>query len=150
MAKLSGLTWPERRCLGQAVVMLPMTALALRVLGFRRVRSALHRFAPAPLPWASPTGTSISARQIAHLVGVAAQYVPAWVTCLPRALTLEWLLRRQGIEPDLRLGVRKVAGGCEAHAWVEHQGLALLERRDVAARFVPIGFGESLPGREVR
>lgn len=48
-------------------------------------------------------------------------------TCLALSLTLWWLLERQGIESQLRVGIRKENGKFEAHAWVERDGAALNE-----------------------
>jgi len=48
-------------------------------------------------------------------------------TCLEESLALWWLLRRQGIGSDLRVGVRKDGEKFEAHAWVERDGIALNE-----------------------
>ena len=75
------------------------------------------------------------AAEVARLVAAATQYGPHRASCLPVTLTLSWLLRRQGIMTDLRLGVRKVAARLEAHAWVEYQGLPLIDDPDVHERF---------------
>jgi len=48
-------------------------------------------------------------------------------TCLTRSLALVWLLRRQGLAGELRIGVRREAGEFLAHAWVEHDGTPLNE-----------------------
>jgi hypothetical protein len=53
---------------------------------------------------------------------------------LIESLVLWWLLRRQGFDGDLRIGVRKHAGQLQAHAWVEHRGQAL---NDAGDGFVP-------------
>jgi hypothetical protein len=56
-------------------------------------------------------------------------------TCLHRSLTLWWLLRRQGVASELRIGVRKEQGRFEAHAWVERAGVALNDRADIGQDF---------------
>jgi Transglutaminase-like superfamily len=45
--------------------------------------------------------------------------------CLKVSLAFWWLLARQGIASDLRVGVRKDGAKFEAHAWVECVGVAL-------------------------
>jgi len=40
-------------------------------------------------------------------------------SCLAKSLTLWWLLGRQGIPSQLRIGTRKEKEKFEAHAWVE-------------------------------
>jgi hypothetical protein len=74
---------------------------------------------------------------MARLVDAAARRGPYSATCLPRSLTLWWLLRRRGIDSYLRIGVRKAAGRIEAHAWVELRGLVLNDQGDVSQRFAP-------------
>jgi hypothetical protein len=62
-------------------------------------------------------------------------------------LTLWWLLRRRGIDGELRIGVRKVAGQFQAHAWLEYCGAVLNDRADVSQRFA--SFGRSIAPAEV-
>lgn len=59
-------------------------------------------------------------------------YCPTW---LHRSLTLWWLLGRQGIASELRIGVRKEQGRFEAHSWVEYEGVTLNDELDVGSRF---------------
>ena len=61
------------------------------------------------------------------MVRAAARYGLGHPTCLQESLALWWLLGRQGIPSDLRVGVRKHADKFEAHAWVERNGIAMNE-----------------------
>ncbi len=54
------------------------------------------------------------------MVNIAALRGPFRPTCLERSLVLWWLLQRDGIQSDLRIGVRKDEGELKAHAWVEY------------------------------
>jgi hypothetical protein len=74
-------------------------------------------------------------RAIVRLAQGAAAWSWFHPTCLHRALTLWWLLRRQGVASELRIGVRKEQGRFEAHAWVERAGVALNDGSDVNVRF---------------
>lgn len=133
LAKFLGLTWPERRYFLFALVLLPMTALSLRFFGLRRTQAGL---AEADCRCATPDDTALPrARQTARMVAAASRHGPYRATCLPMSLVLMRLLHRQGIDADLRLGVSKAAPGIEAHAWVEHRGLPLIENHDVHERF---------------
>jgi hypothetical protein len=136
--KFRRLSRPEQRVLLQALLLLPFTALALRWLGFKRWQSVLARLAPLPEMPDEDRAESLvrQARGAARMVRAAAWHGPYPAGCLPQSLTLWWLLRRQGIASDLRIGVRKEAGRLEAHAWVEHRGLVLEENNDVCRRFV--------------
>ena len=77
------------------------------------------------------------ARATARLVQAAARYGLFRPTCLPQSLVLWWLLRRQGLAGELRIGVRPEPSRLEAHAWVEFQGQPLNDGADVARRFAP-------------
>jgi hypothetical protein len=48
---------------------------------------------------------------------------------------LHWLLRRRGIENQLRIGVRVEGDGLAAHAWIEIAGEPINERPGVCASF---------------
>ena len=136
-SKLWRLSPAERLALAQAQALLPLTALALQVGGFRRCQALLARLAPAP---AAPAGGGEAAalgraRAVARMVEAAARRGPFHATCLPRSLALWLLLRRRGIDGDLRIGVRKEAGRLQAHAWVEWRGVVLNDGGDVRTRF---------------
>jgi hypothetical protein len=127
----------ERRLLLEAGLLLPALAVALRALGFQRVFSALARLAPAGTPpdrSGSPSLLS-DARATARMVRIAAAHGPVTGNCLKRSLALWWLLRRQGIASDLRLGVRRETDGIDAHAWVECAGYVLNDSDDVRDRY---------------
>lgn len=56
-----------------------------------------------------------------RMVKAASRYVRG-ASCLPQSLVVRRLLRAQGIETTIRIGVRKSSGLLDAHAWVEHAG----------------------------
>jgi hypothetical protein len=60
------------------------------------------------------------------------------MTCLPRALSLRWMLGRRGIPAQLRIGVQKNSMGMSAHAWVEVEGEGIGEPGDIAGKFKPL------------
>ncbi len=111
----------------RALVMLPFVGLSLRIRGFESTRSALQKtVSPATLRLDSD---SIS-KQIAltaHMVNAADRRGLFHPSCLVKSLTLWWLLGRQGIASQLRVGIRKESGNLEAHAWIEREGIALNE-----------------------
>lgn len=63
----------------------------------------------------------------AHMVSVADRNGLVHPSCLAKSLTLWWLLMRQGIAADLRIGIRRENEKMAAHAWVERNGAALNE-----------------------
>ncbi|MBA3765833.1 MAG: lasso peptide biosynthesis B2 protein [Acidobacteria bacterium] len=135
--KIRELSWYERRVLVQSCVLLPLTAVALRLIGLKRWQSALAYLARIDVsrpmaqvdPWRQTYAT-------ARMVKAAANNGFYRANCLQQSLALWWLLRRQRIISDLRIGVRKESGKFEAHAWVEFRGTALNETGDVHERFI--------------
>ena len=135
LAKLRSLSAPERRELLLALVLLPAIEIALRVGGLRLVHRAIG-------PKSCTRGDSgrrgaLGAPELARLVAAAARWGPCRPSCMVRSLTLQCLLKRHGLDSQLRLGVRKAGRRLEAHAWVEHQGRPLIEPANVGQNFAP-------------
>ena len=130
-----GLSWAERWILARTLVLLPITAASLRALGFGRTQALL-----LPDSGSAPSRTDQAlADSFARIVHGAAPWSPLPANCLPRALVLCRLLRRRGLQAELRLGVGKPEGEFAAHAWVEHAGRALAEPEGNGQRFAPLG-----------
>ena len=75
------------------------------------------------------------AHRLHRLVELASRLHLLSITCLPRALTLNWLLARRHISSSLRIGVAKLPSGMQAHAWVEVAGVPIGEAENIAERF---------------
>jgi hypothetical protein len=116
----------ERWVVLEASAELPVAWLAMRLLGFRICKSVLTQ--PSVIAEHSrinaPTALGM-ARRIAHLEAVTAANLFFRATCLEQSLVLCWMLRRRGMNPELRIGARKEASRFEAHAWVELNGTVL-------------------------
>lgn len=144
-SKFCRLGWLEQSVLLQAMVLLPLMALGIRILGLHRIQAVLAWLAPLAGGRAEIEGEGIwqQADMIARLVTVAAWHGPYSPNCLQRSLTLWWLLRRRAIPSDLYIGVRKRANQFEAHAWVEHENRVLNDATDIRRQFIsfdrPIG-----------
>ena len=138
LAKLRALTGAERRLLLVSLAATPLVAAALSIFGFRRLHAAMASW-PRPRSARFPTGQAASARTLstAKAVAIAAGSGPVRATCLRRSLLLWWLLRREGIETVLRVGVNRESGTLHAHAWVEYLGRPLNDADDIALRFPP-------------
>ena len=135
LSRFGKLTALERGTLFRALLLLPAIGLGLRVLGFRKVQAMLHNYRVAGSCEPAPNSTLKIALTATSMVSIAARRGFYRASCLPKSLMLAHLLRRQGIAADLRVGVRKVAGALEAHAWVEHNGQPLNDGIDVHERF---------------
>lgn len=146
--KLLRLPLAEQWLFVQALLLLPVNALALRLLSFNCWRGVLSKRAAHEEH--STLGSDIQnsativaqARRIARVVNWAARYGFFAANCLQRSLTLWWLLRRAGINSELKIGARLNGRQCEAHAWVECLGAVLNDSADVASQFPP--FSSSL------
>lgn len=124
-----------------AVMGVSVVALALRLVSLRAIRRVIAATS------AHAITASVSperATRIAKLVSAAARRSPMESTCMARALALHWLLRLRGMESSLRIGVRKRGESLEAHLWVEHGGLPLMEGTDPHEAFAAF---DALPAR---
>lgn len=154
--KLHKLSRLELTLLAQALLLLPLTALCVRFFGFRRLYAAMAKLSrgdkcvAATVTQSQPRADAkclTQAYAIARIVSLASWRGFYRANCLQQSLVLWWLLRRQGIETDLRIGVRKHEQRFEAHAWVEYLGIVLNDRNDVHQRFAPFA-GAILPLKE--
>jgi len=137
--KFTELSRSEQWSLVQAFLALPLIGLGLRLLGLRRLQALLSHW-PLKKPRGVPQEQIITVAQAqGRLVQVAARHGLYRPTCLPQSLALWWLLRRHGIEANLRIGVKSVDSGLEAHAWVELQGQPLNDDLDVHRHFRAFG-----------
>lgn len=132
------LTRSERYQFLLALVLLPLSNLAVRPLGFSRWRFAMEPGRPAADDDADLGDSALTrARTAARMVASAARNGPCTGTCLQQSIVLCWLLRLQGLKGDLRVGVRRQEHRLEAHAWVEYLGVVLNDEADIRQRFAP-------------
>ena len=132
------LSWRDRGLLVRAWGLLCVVATGLQVVGFRRTQAALTPGAGAP----AGRHDLDEAQAIARLVHAAANRNPFRPNCLARSLVLCRLLRLRGLAAELRIGVAAPGGAFAAHAWVEHDGVALAEAESSVQAYAP--FDEAL------
>jgi hypothetical protein len=116
----------------RAAAVLPVISVSLKVRGFQATQKfLLHSF---PIARRASQKNSIDivgdlerTELTSRIVNAAIRHVWRASTCLEKSLALWWLLGRQGIACELRIGARKLEGKFEAHAWVEREGAALSE-----------------------
>jgi hypothetical protein len=147
LTRFAALTPSERRLLTEAVTVQPAIRLALRVAGFRRCHLALSRLAHLSALSGPRTLAAREAIRASQLVRSAERAGLLDQNCLLHSLTLWWLLRRRGIDSDVRIGVRRIGDAIQAHAWVEHSGEALGQDDDVARRFPPLASTSDIVAR---
>ena len=117
----------ERRARGlflRAAVLLPLVRLSLRVRGFGATQAMLRALLSGSKK--ALGREQDSAQLTARMVKAAGRHGLVRASCLEESLALWFLLARQGISSDLRIGIRR-EGDFAAHAWIEHDGCALNE-----------------------
>jgi hypothetical protein len=130
--------------------MLPLIAFSLRLRGFKYTKEALQN----KLPLNSPPGmteedTAEILNRACRMVRAAARYGIFRPTCLVESLALWYLLQKQRIPAQLRIGVRRLPEKFEAHAWVEYQGVALNQSEEEHRHYAAFDSGLSnLPGEK--
>jgi hypothetical protein len=127
LRRFSALERPAQILFLRAILLLPLVSLSLRWRGFRETQTVLERFLSKANPEQNFAEASRRAALTAHMVNVADRHGLVHPSCLAKSLTLRWLLERQGIASELRIGIRKENEKFEAHAWVERDGAALNE-----------------------
>ena len=118
----------RRRLIGCAIGLWSMHA-SLAVLGYGRTRQLVERRSANPSPHPATAEEIADAQSLARLAAIAGRHGMGEGTCLRRALLLHGWLRRRGLDPVLHLGIPDAAStaALRAHAWVELEGVPLLE-----------------------
>jgi hypothetical protein len=127
LRRFSALERGSRGIFLRAAMLLPLISLSLRMRGFRKTQASLQKFlstSQEPADTSSPHRADVTVRMVRAAVRHAGLGHP---TCLEESLALWWLLGRQRISSEVRIGVRKRDEKFEAHAWVERDGTALNE-----------------------
>ena len=104
---------------------LPVIAAALRLFGYVKTRRWLEHYSRTDRARMPTPGEFSAAMDLAQLAAIAGRHGPIRATCLRQSLLVYWLLRRRGLMPELKIGVRKQELVVDAHAWVELAGQAL-------------------------
>ncbi|HJU42917.1 MAG TPA: lasso peptide biosynthesis B2 protein [Vicinamibacterales bacterium] len=133
--RLPAWTWAAarlgpRRSIWSGVVGLAVTRILLRRIGLRGTLALL-----------AVTLKNHPRRQVderiqsvfAHRLRSAAIMCPLRTACLEQSICLLWMMRRQGVDANLRIGVAPFP--FLAHAWVEHCGRPVNETADSIAMF---------------
>ena len=141
LKKLGSLAAPQRKTLAFALLVLPAMTVCVRLLGLQKTR-VLFGVAQIARP-VRPQDCAARplVREIARLTHVTASYLPFSISCLPLALTQMWLLNRNDLPSELRIGVRRRKVGIEAHAWIEYCGEPLTEPMAVHENFAAFDAG---------
>jgi hypothetical protein len=114
-----GLAWSEYLLFIEAVFLLGIVKLGLKLLSFYPLHKFLIKIAQIICMLWGPCQVSID--KVIWSVRVIAPYLRA--TCLPQALVTQILLSQCGYSTRLHIGFTINKGGqISAHAWVESEG----------------------------
>lgn len=128
----------ERGMFFRGVLLLPTTALALRLIGLRNVERWLDwRRKRDSRGTESVYEKQVVAEAARRMTEAASRYGIIHGNCLSKSMVLWHLLRREGFEAALHVGGRRSSRTFEAHAWVELEGAAINDSADVRKRFAP-------------
>ena len=140
----------------RAVALLPAISLSLKVRGFRATQNSLlgyhKQFQSGSREVVADRLPSESeyCQLTARAVNAAARNVWRRATCLEKSLAIWSLLRRRGIASQLRIGARNMGDKFEAHAWVEHEGVAINEPEDLHRHYATFDTAFPVPTPEVQ
>ena len=139
--QLRALSLFEWRVMLVAMLLLPVVALSLRILEYKKTRNNLSRFISDESGQKEPNPSEMQmACVIARMVAVAAGHGPYRANCLKQSLVLWWLLARHGISSEIIFGVLKEKEGSPgAHAWVECYGTNMSDTEKIQQRFLAFG-----------
>jgi hypothetical protein len=129
------LSGSQRASLVAMMIALPSIAVALRLFDYQSTRQWLERHSLRAGSRSAGAGDFAAAQDLANLASIAGRHGAIKATCLRQSLLVYWLLRRRGLNPDIKLGVRKHDGIFDAHAWVELDGVALAQSDPVHQPF---------------
>jgi Transglutaminase-like superfamily len=142
--RFSALPPPAKLLFLRAVLLLPLLSLSLRLGGFRSTQRFLQKRLGRAQKVSRNSAAESRVALTSRMILAAARNSPIPSTCLERSLCLWWLLARQGVATQFRIGVRKDREKFAAHAWVECDGIAVGEPQAPHLHYTP--FVEEISG----
>ena len=122
LSRLDAREWAD---LAVCWMVVPAIGLGLWACGLQAMR---RRLATSTRPTTLVDEATIRRlSQMPRWISIAARRSPWRAKCLTRSLALQWILRRHGMESDLRLGVRREGAVVLAHAWIDCAALPGLD-----------------------
>jgi hypothetical protein len=121
------------------ITLVPLVELGVRTIGFKRVFNLLNRF---PEKTSDATEKTKLFNKHGFHMHLFQRNFPYLGRCLARSLTAWFLLKKKGIETELKFGMKKENGELLAHAWIEYEGVPL--RTDSTAHNEYVAFTDSV------
>ncbi len=119
-------------------------AVSFKIAGVATTQSRLRAWSERASRSGQPRAANSVVRQALRAQRMVRRATGLGAGCLARSFTLWALLRRRGIEAELRVGYRKRDGTIEGHAWLEYEGAPINETAGVVETYIlashPTGF----------
>lgn len=128
----------ERTLIVQAIGLLHITPIAMRIFGMQRWLNLLGQWTPITPSKTITTPTEL--KQVHWLNVQAVNHSPVRGACLSRSINLWWLMRRRHIDTEIRIGVRGKGDKFRAHAWLEYQGQPINAGEQTVQRFTLLDY----------
>ncbi len=130
----------QRHALVKAFFLLGLIRLGLWLLPFQQLYQLLVRWSePIAKPDYPPSADAKPVRWAVWAVEMSCLYMLGHPKCLARALTVFFLVRRRGMQPDLKIGVMKQGDhGIVAHAWIEINGQTVIGALPDLDSYIPL------------
>jgi hypothetical protein len=118
LVKFLSLTRREKKLLCEAIILLSLSNLCVRVIAFRRIDKLLR------LRWLNAIQRGMEHEQeytlVQHSISRAANILPWKSLCLSRSIAKFIMLRRRGMSAIMFAGVKFSSNSTlDAHAWVD-------------------------------
>ncbi len=131
----------SKRFVLRTILILPMTHAGLKLFGLNRLLPRIQSLSPDIRELPEPSLQEV--QTYARLFSAVARRCPLPLQCLGRSVALCWLLRQQGIDATVHIGVRKENNALDAHAWVQSGNFVINDTENVAERYTRIVPGYS-------
>ena len=136
LRKFFARSWTDRKLLVRAFVLVCAVRVGLWALPFRTV----HRLAECPVTPKAMTPEEVrrDLRRIVGAVEAMSRRLLGNKPCLTQALAAQRILRQEGIDSALRIGVAKEGHELLAHAWLERDGRVVIGGWASPSRYKPL------------
>ena len=129
------LNWRERLLVVEALAIVVMVRLGLKLLPFQKLRALVNKAGQHRVGSRNSAAAPID--RVAWTVRAVSEFVPG-ATCLTQALSGQVLLARRGYPTCLHIGVAKERQDeLAAHAWLECDGRIVLGDHGFLAVYAP-------------
>jgi len=100
-------------------------------------RSWKHWLINQPAEMIKPLNNGEKSRIITYrrMITLASRYHLINANCLPKSLTLKWMLEKDNIHCELKLGLNLDSKDFHGHAWLQRNEIVLNDNHDVALRY---------------